>query len=126
MRASLQFSSQSDLIPLPLNSSAQKGAFLSDASAQGIAILFPDTSPRGAGIEGENTDWDFGVGAGFYLNATNPKYSKYYNMATHVTLELPQIIEAAGIPIVHSLFLSDFSYQRVNPLGFQTTVDIWS
>lgn len=33
-----------------------------DAAAQGIALLFPDTSPRGAGIEGEDVDWDFGSG----------------------------------------------------------------
>jgi hypothetical protein len=79
---------------------AQKGAFFNAASSQGIALLFPDTSPRGAGIEGEDLDWDFGTGAGFYLDSTNPKYSKHYNMLTHITLELPQIIEAAGIPIV--------------------------
>ncbi|GLB35978.1 hypothetical protein LshimejAT787_0302660 [Lyophyllum shimeji] len=78
---------------------AQKGSFLGVASAQGIALLFPDTSPRGAGIEGEDKDWDFGTGAGFYLNATNPKYAKHYNMLTHVTLELPQVIEAASLPI---------------------------
>jgi len=78
---------------------AQKGSFLGVASAQGIAILFPDTSPRGAGIDGEDKDWDFGTGAGFYLNATNPKYSKHYNMLTHVTLELPQVIETAGLPV---------------------------
>ncbi|RDB28865.1 S-formylglutathione hydrolase [Hypsizygus marmoreus] len=78
---------------------AQKGGFLGVASAQGLAVLFPDTSPRGAGVEGEDTDWDFGTGAGFYLNATNPKYSKYYNMLTHITVELPQVIEAAGLPI---------------------------
>lgn len=81
------------------DNAAQKGSFLSDASSQGIAILFPDTSPRGAGIEGEDADWDFGTGAGFYLNATNIKYSKHYNMATHVTLELPHVIEVAGLPI---------------------------
>ncbi|KAL0951446.1 hypothetical protein HGRIS_008135 [Hohenbuehelia grisea] len=78
---------------------AQKGAFFAAASAQGIALLFPDTSPRGAGIEGEDDDWDFGTGAGFYLNASNPKYAKHYNMLTHVTLELPQVIETAGLPI---------------------------
>jgi len=78
---------------------AQKGGFMRDAASEGIALIFPDTSPRGAGIEGEDKDWDFGTGAGFYLNATNPKYSKHYNMLTHVTLELPQIIESAGIPI---------------------------
>ncbi|PFH54832.1 hypothetical protein AMATHDRAFT_52815 [Amanita thiersii Skay4041] len=78
---------------------AQKGGFFEAASKQGVAILFPDTSPRGAGIPGEDDDWDFGTGAGFYLNATNPKYSKHYNMLTHVTIELPQIMEAAGLPI---------------------------
>ncbi|TFL06382.1 carbohydrate esterase family 1 protein [Pterulicium gracile] len=85
---------------------AQKGGFLKEAATAGIALLFPDTSPRGAGVEGENEDWDFGTGAGFYLNATNPKYSVHYNMLTHVTLELPQIIEAAGIPI-------DFNRQSI-------------
>ncbi|KAF7320269.1 S-formylglutathione hydrolase [Mycena kentingensis (nom. inval.)] len=76
-----------------------KGNFFEPAAAHGIALLFPDTSPRGAGIEGEDSDWDFGTGAGFYLNATNPKYSKHYNMLTHVTLELPQVIAAAGLPV---------------------------
>ncbi|KAF8640474.1 hypothetical protein AX17_000137 [Amanita inopinata Kibby_2008] len=77
----------------------QKGCFLGIASEQGIALLFPDTSPRGAGIQGEDDAWDFGTGAGFYLDATNPKYSRHYNMLTHVTTELPRIIEAAGLPI---------------------------
>lgn len=40
------------------------------------------------------------LGAGFYLNATNPKYSKHYNMLTFVTMELPQVLENASIPIV--------------------------
>ena len=102
--------------------SAQKGNFLGPAAKEGIAILFPDTSPRGAGIEGEADSWDFGVGeylslheitcrsdartrlanagAGFYLNATNPKWAKHYNMLTHVTIELPQVLEAAGLPVV--------------------------
>ncbi|KAK7064376.1 S-formylglutathione hydrolase [Favolaschia claudopus] len=78
---------------------AQKGSFFGPAAAKGIALLFPDTSPRGAGIEGEDADWDFGTGAGFYLNATNPKFSNHYNMLTHVTLELPQILEAADLPL---------------------------
>jgi S-formylglutathione hydrolase len=79
---------------------AQKGGFLGVASTQGIALLFPDTSPRGAGIEGEDKDWDFGVGAGFYLNATHPKYEKHYNMRDLVTLELPKVLEEAGLPLV--------------------------
>ena len=48
--------------------SAQKGNFLGPAAKEGIAILFPDTSPRGAGIEGETDSWDFGVGASFRLS----------------------------------------------------------
>lgn len=39
-------------------------------------------------------------GAGFYLNATNPKYAKHYNMLNHVTIEIPEVVEAAGLPIV--------------------------
>ena len=41
---------------------AQKGGFLNTAGEEGIAVVFPDTSPRGAGIEGEDDDWDFGTG----------------------------------------------------------------
>jgi S-formylglutathione hydrolase len=79
---------------------AQKGGFFGVAASQNIAILFPDTSPRGAGIPGEDEDWDFGTGAGFYVDATKPEYSKHYNMATYIAVELPHVIEAAGIPIV--------------------------
>jgi len=59
---------------------AQKGGFIRDAAAEGLALVFPDTSPRGAGIDGEETDWDFGTGAGFYLDATADKFKKHYNM----------------------------------------------
>ncbi|KAI0803327.1 carbohydrate esterase family 1 protein [Irpex lacteus] len=88
------------------DNAAQKGNFLGPAAKEGIAILFPDTSPRGAGIEGETDSWDFGVGAGFYVNATNPKYAKHYNMLTHVTEELPKVIQDAGLPI-------DFTRQSI-------------
>ncbi|KAF9456159.1 carbohydrate esterase family 1 protein [Collybia nuda] len=107
--------SQNDKVPVLVylagltcteDNGAQKGSFLSVASTQGIALLFPDTSPRGAGIEGEDDDWDFGTGAGFYLNATKPKYAKHYNMLTHITVELPQVIKDAGIPI-------DFTRQSI-------------
>ena len=110
--------------------SAQKGNFLRPAAKEGIAILFTDTSPRGAGIEGEDDDYDFGtgvamsivmkpaqnltsspykfIGAGFYLDATNPKYALYYNMRTHIQFEIPQVLEISGLPIVKlcHLFLS--------------------
>jgi len=85
---------------------AQKGGFMRDAATEGIAILFPDTSPRGAGIDGEDASWDFGVGAGFYLNATRYRWATHYNMLDHVTKELPEVIQAADIPI-------DFSRQSI-------------
>ncbi|TDL28211.1 carbohydrate esterase family 1 protein [Rickenella mellea] len=85
---------------------AQKGGFLRDAAAEGIALLFPDTSPRGAGVKGEDDDWDFGTGAGFYVDATNSEYSKHYNMFTHVTKELPEVLTQASLPV-------DFSRQSI-------------
>jgi len=42
--------------------STQKGSFIGPAAKEGIAIVFTDTSPRGAGVEGEDNDWDFGTG----------------------------------------------------------------
>ncbi len=62
-------------------------------------IRFPDTSPRGANVDGENDDWDFGTGAGFYLDATAEPYSVHYNMRSLIVDELPQVIQAAGLPI---------------------------
>lgn len=125
---------------------AQKGGFMKDAASEGIALVFPDTSPRGAGIEGEDEDWDFGtgksqfplqilvkylmfprVGAGFYLNATNPKYSRHYNMLTHVMTELPQILETAGLPIVPPLLSLFFrSLLTITLPGLQTSVHLRS
>jgi S-formylglutathione hydrolase len=91
--------------------SAQKGGFFKDAASEGIALLFPDTSPRGSGIQGEEDDWDFGTGAGFYLTATKEKYAKHYNMAQHVTEELPKVIQDADLPIVsHFVFVSSLEH----------------
>ncbi|GAA5981115.1 hypothetical protein JCM5350_007160 [Sporobolomyces pararoseus] len=81
---------------------AQKGGFLRDAAEQGIALVFPDTSPRGAGIEGEDKDWDFGTGAGFYLNATNDKYSKHYNMYDFIVRELPDYLKDLPLDLSRS------------------------
>ncbi|KAJ9126368.1 hypothetical protein QFC24_002104 [Naganishia onofrii] len=78
---------------------AQKGAFLAEASKQGIAVIFPDTSPRGAGVEGEDKDWDFGTGAGFYLTATSEAYKKNYNMYEHIVNEIPTVLEQANLGI---------------------------
>lgn len=64
------------------------------ASRHGLMLVMPDTSPRGAGIEGEDKDWDFGVGAGFYLDAALAPWSSNYRMYSYICDELPAIIDA--------------------------------
>ncbi|KAI8342709.1 S-formylglutathione hydrolase [Chlamydoabsidia padenii] len=76
----------------------QKSAALAEAAKHGVALIAPDTSPRGAGIEGEDDSWDFGTGAGFYLDATNPKWAKHYRMYSYITKELPALVNKA-LPI---------------------------
>ena len=72
-----------------------KSGALRFAAEYGLAIVATDTSPRGAGITGEDDDWDFGTGAGFYLDATEPPWSAHYRMGSHVGHELPGWAEAA-------------------------------
>lgn len=67
------------------------------AAELGIMLVAPDTSPRGANIPGESESWDFGVGAGFYVDATQAPWSKHYRMYSYVTQELPSLI-AANFP----------------------------
>jgi S-formylglutathione hydrolase len=103
-----------------LSFSPWKAGFLRDAATEGIALVFPDTSPRGSGAPGEDDSWEFGtgasvdvrrdnlteclvIGAGFYLNATNPKYSKHFNMYNYVTDELPKIIKSLDLPLVRDV-----------------------
>ncbi len=62
------------------------------AAELGLMLVSPDTSPRNIGIDGITADWDFGEGAGFYLNATAQPYCTQFNMADYVTQELPQIL----------------------------------
>ena len=50
------------------------------ARKHGLMLVMPDTSPRGAGIDGEESDWDFGTGAGFYLDAAREPWSRNYRM----------------------------------------------
>ena len=71
-----------------------KSHFAQEAGRVGLAVVFPDTSPRGVSIEGQDESWDFGSGAGFYVNATESKWSKHYKMYDYVTKELPRFIEA--------------------------------
>ncbi len=62
------------------------------AAELGIALVAPDTSPRGEGVPNE-PEYDFGQGAGFYVNATQSPWSSYYHMYDYVTQELPTLIE---------------------------------
>ena len=65
-----------------------KGGAQRRAAELGIMLVTPDTSPRGAGVAGEDDDWDFGTGAGFYVDATQEPWSKHYRMESYVTQEL--------------------------------------
>jgi S-formylglutathione hydrolase len=58
------------------------------AAELGLALLTPDTSPRGAGVPGEAADWDFGVGAGFYLDATEAPWRGHWRMESYLLREL--------------------------------------
>jgi S-formylglutathione hydrolase len=64
------------------------------AAELGLMLVAPDTSPRGVPLPGDSESWDFGVGAGFYLDATQEPWSKHYKMYSYVTQELPALIEA--------------------------------
>lgn len=83
----------SGLTCTPQNAS-EKGFLHAWASQHGIAIVFPDTSPRGLSLPGEHDDWDFGSGAGFYVNATQDPWSSHYKMYDYITEELPETVFA--------------------------------
>ena len=63
------------------------------AARLGLMLVSPDTSPRGEGVPDDpDDDYDFGLGAGFYLNATEAPWSRHYQMYDYVTKELPGIV----------------------------------
>lgn len=62
------------------------------AAEHGVLLVAPDTSPRGAGVPGEDDSYDLGTGAGFYLNATALKWARNYRMYDYVVEELPEIV----------------------------------
>ncbi|MGK0374520.1 MAG: S-formylglutathione hydrolase [Arenicella sp.] len=65
------------------------------AAKHGIAIVCPDTSPRGDDVADDaDGAWDFGLGAGFYVNATQAPWSDHYRMYDYVVDELPELINA--------------------------------
>ena len=74
---------------------AEKGFLQHRAAQRGIAVVYPDTSPRGLKIQGEDESYDFGTGAGFYVDATKEPYSKGYKMYTYITEEMPKDLFAS-------------------------------
>jgi S-formylglutathione hydrolase len=75
--------------------------FMQKAGAQrlaaelGLALVAPDTSPRGEGVPGDpDGSWDFGHGAGFYVDASEAPWSAHYRMHSYVSEELPELVEA--------------------------------
>jgi len=74
----------------------QKAGAQRIAAELGVVIVAPDTSPRGAEVPGDpDGGWDFGHGAGFYLNATQAPWAQHYRMHDYVVHELPALIEAS-------------------------------
>jgi len=70
----------------------QKAGAHGTAAELGLAIVCPDTSPRGTDLPGEHDSYDFGSGAGFYVNATEAPWNRHYRMYDYVTEELPALV----------------------------------
>src|SRR5262249_27104562 len=79
--------------------SCTEETFMIKAGAQRLAaehrlmLVSCDTSPRGLNLPGDSEHWDFGVGAGFYLDALQEPWAKNYRMGSYVNLELPALVE---------------------------------
>ncbi|MGQ2902380.1 MAG: S-formylglutathione hydrolase [Neoaquamicrobium sediminum] len=69
-----------------------KGEYRQLAAELGLIVVCPDTSPRGEAVPDEKDNWQFGAGAGFYVDATEAPYAKNYRMYSYVTQELPALI----------------------------------
>ena len=70
-----------------------KAGAIKTASELGLVLVCPDTSPRGTDFPDEHTSWDFGSGAGFYVDATREPWNKNYNMYSYISKEVPELIE---------------------------------
>ena len=69
------------------------------AAELGLMLVTPDTSPRATGVAGADDAWDFGHGAGFYLDATEAPYSHHWRMESYITGELPAVL-AQHFPVL--------------------------
>ena len=72
----------------------EKGEYRAAAAKHGVILVAPDTSPRGPGVPDEPDNWQFGSGAGFYVDATEAPYATNYRMASYILDELPALIAA--------------------------------
>jgi S-formylglutathione hydrolase len=72
----------------------EKGEYRAAAAAHGVIIVAPDTSPRGGDVPDEPENWQFGSGAGFYLDATQAPYATHYRMYSYIVDELTALIAA--------------------------------
>jgi S-formylglutathione hydrolase len=77
----------------------EKGEFRRACAELGVIFVAPDTSPRGEGVPGDPAGaYDFGLGAGFYVDATQAPFADYYRMWSYVTEELPELV-AGHFPV---------------------------
>jgi S-formylglutathione hydrolase len=71
----------------------EKGEYRAACAEHGLIFVAPDTSPRGEDVPGDPAgSWDFGLGAGFYVDATQAPFDRHYRMWTYITEELPDLI----------------------------------
>lgn len=75
----------------------------------GVAIVGPDTSPRGLDLPKEHEHWDFGSGAGYYVNSTNPPWNDNYNMFDYINHDLPISLKAE--------FESSMDFSKASVMG---------
>jgi S-formylglutathione hydrolase len=103
MRFSLFLPPQAAAVPVPAlvylaGLTCNEETFAIKAGAQrvaaelGLALIAPDSSPRGAGVAGESDSWDLGAGASFYLDATEPPWAAHYRMESYLTQELIRVV----------------------------------
>jgi len=78
------------------------------AAEHGIALVMPDTSPRGDNVADDADRYDLGKGAGFYINASNSPWTPHYNMFDYVNHELPELIEN-NLPVTNVRSISGHS-----------------
>lgn len=88
------------------------------AADHGIIVVGPDTSPRGVKIPGDDDSWDFGVGAGFYVDATKEPWSTNYRMASYVNKELYELVQQAFNNVVDP--------DRIGIMGHRYNVNLYT